>query len=289
MSLSKRAVLASLHIRKFSGVKVDREAQAEVCDKNNAEKNSVKVVKNLLTGPALEAIRKLDTEARTHFYAITLPWMDDGSRIMASKTYVDARNIFNEYGDRFGSLLEEVCKTYEAEKEASKARLGGLYREGDYPSIAEIRAKFDFSFTVNPVPEGSDLRAEEISEEDRKELEANITARVQQAEAEAKKAIFARVSDACAKIADTLRKFNPEAKGDARGTFRDSLIDNVRELIPTLDKLNFDNDPRVQQVAEQLTEMTKDSANDLRESKAKRATVAASAEKIMRAMLAAQS
>lgn len=283
-NLNAMAVLASLHVGKWSGRKTDAQATGDLCEREKASRGAVKVNKTLVFGELFDQIRDLETKARKVFYSSTLPWTDDGARILAAKTYVDVTSRFADFRDEYMRLADKVAAAIEGEKGEAKARLGGLYKEEDYPTIEEIRDKYHFEFTCSPIPTGSAL-AGMLGAAEREALAAQITDRVKGAEAAAKRDIYDRITTVVGKMAEVLPRYDPTQKGKDKGTFRDSLVDNVRELTDTLEDLNYDNDPRVTEIRKTIeAKALRYTADELRESAKKREEVAASAADILAAM-----
>lgn len=83
-TLSTRAMLVSLSISQWSGRRLDREITDEVNQSHNAASDAGRYNKLLLPKEALGGIVSVVSETRTDFLKRTLPWMDNGSRIMAA-------------------------------------------------------------------------------------------------------------------------------------------------------------------------------------------------------------
>jgi hypothetical protein len=83
-------------------------------------------------------------------------------------------------------------------------------------------------------------------------------------------------------MAEKLKAFKPAQGGDrAEGIFRDSLVENVRELVAVLPSLNITGDPTLAAVAARMEALCRDDADELRDNAAARASVAAEADAIL--------
>ena len=284
MSLQDKAMLATLTIKKWSGKGRDVVARDNLCLQEGAENKAVGVSKKLVFGKLFDELRELDTKARARFYALTLPWQDEGSRILAAKIYQATLLEFATFQDEFLCMADKVIAAMAAEKLEAQRRLGGLYKEDDYPADSDIRGRYSFDFSVMPIPSGNDFRVT-LGDGEREKLQAEVETRVRAAEYAAKRDIYDRVAECVGRISESLPKFNPDAKGLARGTFRDTLVTNLQEIVRGLDGLNFDDDPRLTALQASITaKLLKHTAEELRESATARKEVAESAEDILATM-----
>src|ERR1700738_3740956 len=83
-NLSRKAMLAMLQIKKWAAKKHDKRASQEVATNHGASTLAGAYRKNMLPSQssALEDVQKACDEARTFHYQNTLPWGQDGSRIL---------------------------------------------------------------------------------------------------------------------------------------------------------------------------------------------------------------
>src|SRR5215470_6706396 len=88
-SLSSKAMLCSVSIGAWSGYKFDREASEEIAEIHGAEKDSGRFNKRLVPRKELEEITKIIGRARRDHEFVTLPWSDNGYRVLPAATYMD--------------------------------------------------------------------------------------------------------------------------------------------------------------------------------------------------------
>src|SRR5258708_20349767 len=88
-SLSSRAMLCSLSISMWSARIHDRAISEEIATLHRASANAGRYNKLLLPKTALEEIQKIAQEARQEHYFMTLPWGDDGYRVLPAAAYMD--------------------------------------------------------------------------------------------------------------------------------------------------------------------------------------------------------
>lgn len=280
-TIQNTAMLFTLTIKQWSGKASDKGAARQLATDKSAVSDAVKVSKQLVFSQLTDDIKKLANEARQEFYALTLPWMDDGRRLLSAKNYNKAMAKMSQYQASFEKLAAQVESQYPVMIDEARKQLGDLFLESDYPK--DITKKYAFAPHVEPIPSVDDIRVG-LGEGERAKIAAELKAQIEAAGVNAKRDIYERAADCVKRIAEALPKFDPDAKGKERGTFRDSIIGNVAELIEGLDGLNFDNDQNVTELGNKLRELTKHEPEALRENPIIRAETAQTARDILETM-----
>src|SRR5438270_10146005 len=88
-SLPSRAMLCSLSISAWSARKHDRDASEEIAARHGAQADAGRYHKVLLPKQALAEIQKIVSEARGEHHFITLPWDDNGYRVLPAAAYME--------------------------------------------------------------------------------------------------------------------------------------------------------------------------------------------------------
>ena len=280
-TIQNTAMLFTLNIKQWSGKASDKGAARQLASDKSAVSDCVKVSKQLVFSQLTDDIKKLANEARQEFYALTLPWMDDGRRLLSAKNYSKAMAKMAQYQASFEKLAAQVESQYPVMIDEARKQLGDLFLESDYPK--DITKKYAFAPHVEPIPSVDDIRVG-LGEGERAKIAAELKAQIEAAGVNAKRDIYERAADCVKRIAEALPKFNPDEKGAARGTFRDSLIGNVADLLDGLDGLNFDNDQSVTELGNRLRELTKHEPEALSENPIIRAETAQTARDILETM-----
>jgi hypothetical protein len=282
-TLSSRAMLVQLSVRQWTARKLDKKVTDETNRRNNAAEDAGRYNKALLSKEALAEIGKIEGAARTEHYKRTLPWKDDGTRILSSAGYLDYTAAMREYDRQFQSAVGAFLDSYESFKEDARVRLNGMFNPDDYPDASVIGSKFKFGVDVSPLPDAADFRVE-IGEAQADAIRRQIEERAREALTLATRDVWSRIADAAGRMVERLRAYNPEKgeKGRVQGIFRDSLVDNIKELVELMPTLNVANDPKLAEITERLAnELTSYSASELREDDNARKVTADKAEKIL--------
>jgi hypothetical protein len=280
-TLATRAMLVSLSISQWSGRRLDREVTDEVNSSHNAANDAGRYNKLLLPKEALKDIVSIVSETRTGFTERTLPWMDGGTRIMAADAYMAHSSWLNKQQAKFNAAVDDFLLSYPAHVNAARARLSGMFKDEDYPDVSELRAKFGIEIKILPVPTSEDFRVD-ISDAQaiflRNEIERNVT----EATRLAVRDVYGRIAEATKRMAEKLKAYKP-ATGTgnrAEGVFRDSLVENIRDLIGLLPGLNITGDPELAKMADALKPLAVHDASTLREDAILRTSVAEEAAAI---------
>ncbi len=281
-SLATKAMLSTLTIRAWSARKLDKEVSAEVNASHNANADAGRYTKALVDKAAMETLKGVASRARTLFYERSLPWLDSGLRILSARGYVEYSEKIRALQAEFNSAVTSFVATYNAHVDAAKLALNGLFKAADYPSESEIRDRFEFRFQFMPCPDAGDWRVD-LSAAQVETLTADLVARQKEQLAAATRDVYGRIAETVARMADRLKAYKPSNKTDkAQGVFRDSLVENVRELVDLLPSLNLTGDANLSAIAARMArELCAEDAKSLRENDKARESVAASAAAIL--------
>jgi len=230
--LQEKAMLANLTIHAWGGRKLDKTVTEAVEIANNAH-DAGAFNKRLIEKHALLPITKLAGQIRAMHYERTLPWGDNGDRLLPSTMYLDYTQAMRKLRDAFAGLVTDFEVDYPKHVQSARVKLGNMYDPKDYPDVNSIRQRFGIDLSFLPVPSAADFRVD-IGAEEIETIKTSITAQVMKQQEHAVKDLWKRLHDVVSKVDERLS--DPEA------TFRDSLIDNVSAAITILRKLNLTND-----------------------------------------------
>ncbi len=279
--ISSKAMLAHVSISQWSARKLDRKVTTEVNRDHNAAADAGRYNKSLLAADALKAITTVANAARNDHYFMTLPWLDDGARILSAMAFEKYSETMLEHKGRFETEVRKFLANYDSYVRQAEMRLGDMFKETDYPSVIQLQHKFGFETTLTPVPSQEDFRVD-ISEAAADKIRREIESRANEATDKAIKDCFERIHEVTSKMAERLNGYEPGVNGTpSKGVFRDSLVENVRSLVEILPSLNITNNPDLDDIARQMhSELCRTDAADLRESDGHRAVVGQAAKEI---------
>lgn len=275
-------MLVDLTMTTWSAAKHDKKASRDVADANNAHVDSGRYNKRLIAKDALAAIKKVRSDASSDHLFLTLPWLNSGARLLTSATYFHYRKVMAEHERNFQAAVAAFLPEYPRLKAEAQASLGGLFNESDYPSEREVKSRFTFGYNVFPLPATFDPRLD-LSDVEITRITRQLETNIQGALEGAVRDQYGRIIQVVGHMANRLREYTVTADG-VEHPFRDSLVENVRELAALLPALNVTGDQGLGQVASRMqAELCAHDADTLRASQDARERTADAADRILAA------
>ena len=276
MKLSDKALLVQLSISQWTARKYDKRATEQVASANGAINAAGRYNKSLLPmNDFLANVHQKSTLIRKKYYANTLPWGIDGTQILPSANYLAFMTDFRKEKYEWQMIVNQFLAEYESLKSDAQRVLGSLYSDSDYPTKSEIAAKFNMDMAIMPVPSG-DFRVD-IADEELARITSDVEARVQDAAQNAMDEAWKRLHERVQHMAEKL--------ADPAAVFRDTLVENTREICSVLSRLNFTDDPNLEAMRLEVEQsLTKHHPDALRNDPDLRRDKAAEASDIMKRM-----
>ena len=271
-TLDQKAMLVRLTIRQWTGRKYDKQASHAVEKIYNAQEAG-RFNKLLLKKEELKTIQKVANQARIYHYLATLPWQDDGYRILSAKMYFEYTQKIREYKEKFYQVVDSFLSRYYDLIDEAKQRLGDLFNPNDYPKSLDKKFSFEVSFL--PIPTAQDFRVE-LQAEEIKQIKNQIQEETLRRFREAHKDIYIRIKTAVSHMAEKLL--------DTNAIFRDSLVKNVAILADLIPKLDIMEDKELEDIRNKMIELTKVSPQTLREQEETRKEIGQKAQEIVKMM-----
>jgi hypothetical protein len=241
--ISDKAMLICLHITMWTARKHDKRVSEEVAHSHEANTNAGRYNKHLLDqAEKLEELRSLAGQIRQYFYKVTLPWSDEGYRLLPSHLYFEFTNQMSEFKAAYGTLVREFLDAYPTYREQARSSLGLLYRDSDYPDWSKLTEKFDLTTDILPIPCGEDFRVT-LGAEEKARVAREIDQQVKQSLTRATSELWSRLMQAVAHLAAALER--PKAK------LHTSTLRNVTEIADLVPRLNVTCDEELTALAEE--------------------------------------
>lgn len=243
-ALSEKAVLIRLSTSSWSARKFDKSVSDEVSQTHKAQGRAGRFYKDLIQDEQLQAINRLLTRAREFHESRTLPWLDNGTRILPSTAYLDYIGEMRDYREGLDMLVDEfVTDHYPKAIDKARERLGDLFNPTDYPSAEEVRRKFGLSTRVMPIPDTRDWRVS-LREDEMQEVLEDHDRQLREATQQAVESLVGRIRSTVEHVYERL--------SDPDKRFHNSLIGHVEELVEVLPQLNINDDPNINKICEDL-------------------------------------
>ena len=215
----------------------------------------------------------------------TRPWLAGAVDILAAANYWTYTEHMGELLSAFNDdakpqFIEGLAKF---RKDAKRLR-GGFYDPADYPSAEELQRSIVASLHFMPLPNASDFRAA-ISADEIEKLRQSIEADVAESFNVGLKSMWADLYEVIEEMGQKLARYEVGPAGKITQTFRDSAVNNVREMVDRIGRLNVTADPEIEAMCLRVRQRLLAAEPDtLRTDEKQRAAAIDEAQRIMQAM-----
>ena len=241
----------------WTAKKTDKKGTKQV-EQINQVKNVGEFKKSLMSDNlALKQLKYYSGKARNKHYEMTMAFGGNNEYIIPTgdlpayiNTISEFRNKFYDWKDKFmNGYTDSRGVQHDGYRHAvidEKLRLGNLHNSGDYPSVAEMDAKFHMSYTIDEIPDSfiTDLEesaAKQINDIYQEQHKARMKKFSDAVWTETRSNIE-RLRDALSYTGES-KKTNPDFK-----IFKDSTYTHVQRTVEVLERFNFTGDANMQTV-----------------------------------------
>lgn len=276
MSIVNNCMIANLQVGIWMGYRLDKAASRVLTEQAHADQDAARVNKHLVPKETLKPIIATASAVRTHLYANTLPWKDNGDRLLLRKVYTKFIEEHEKLVKEFDNAVEDfLSTTYLRARDQAEFRMGDLFNSADYPSATTLRHKFYINLDIDPVTTIGDFRVL-MDDSELERVKASMEHAMQQRLGKA-------MSDVWQRLADTLKHFSDKMSSDE--IFRDTTVRNLEEIVDLLPDLNITDDANLEQIRQDIkNSIIGYEPKELRKDKAVRSAVANEAQRIMDSM-----
>ena len=250
MGISNSAVLVELNVSTWGASKLDRDVTDTVNTNNNASSDASKVYKNLAAGSTVVSdISKYAAKIRLYHNTMTMAWASKGARLLPTSLVLEYKQAMNNMKITYDNMCNKFYCDYYNIVATAQAKLNGMYKAEDYPTLAQVQEKYGFKLVFSPLPDTGDWRLD-IAAEELRELAASYEADFNTRLAEAVRTPWDKLYKELTALS---AKLNDEGTdSDKKKRYHDSLIENPQELCRLLTHLNVTNDPKLEQARKEL-------------------------------------
>ena len=249
MNLNDDAMLVGLRITAWSGRLYDREASNHVAVHHDASTSAGRYNKRLLPKAAFAALTALTamSEARTKHYCNTLPWDDQGSRLLTVANYEHYTELLDGLRERVVRQRARFIEDYDDYVDQARLDLGKLFRIEDYPSKEALQGKFAIRYRITPVPDADHFIAK-LATDDTDRVKRDIEQQTEERLHDAVGDLYRRLGEAVERVSERLQ----EDENGKPLVFRDTMIANIRNLVDIVPRLNIFGDDELARLCEQV-------------------------------------
>ena len=240
---AEAALLTTLRKSEWTGKTKATDLDRKIAAENDADAKSTKTDKFLVTNdePLWRALRKAGRDLHSVWEQWSSPWQDGGTRMIASWTWSEFAARVEAKAEHFNECVEAFCADYENIIKRQAPRLGKLFNATDYPAPVDIRRKFGVTVDYMPVPTTDDFRIK-LSKEQMDKVRESTQRAVESALVRAARDPWKRMHGLVEKVIGTLSQ--PDK------IFRDSMVNNIRQLCEMMPALNVMKDKGLEEITD---------------------------------------
>ena len=247
MNLTHDAMLVSLRIAAWSGRLYDRQASNHVAAHHDASASAGRYNKRLLPKAAFAALTATMSQARSDHYANSLPWDDQGSRLLTVANYERYTGLMDGLRERMVRERARFIEDYDDNIDQARLDLGRLFRIEDYPSKEALHGRFGIRYRIVPVPDADHFMAK-LASDDTDRVKRDIERQIEERLHDAVGDLYRRLGEAVDRVSERLQ----EGEDGKPLVFRNSMISNIRDLVDVVPRLNIFGDDRLAQLCQEV-------------------------------------
>lgn len=247
--LEKKALLANLTIKVWSGVGQDKEVSKEI-ETEKEVKAKGRYIKTLIFSDELKQLKKCALSARYLFYSMTLPWGDNGDRLLPVDRFFEFTHKMKEAKNEFNEKRMIFLNKYVGAIGEAKEKLGSFFKEDDYPMMVD--GKFNFDINLSPIPH-TDFRVD-LDDDTTEGLEEDFMKSMDKRTEGAKEALCASVEETLCAVINTLRSEDGRKK---------NVLKRVRQCGEKTGMMNVFGNRMLDEISEDMMKMDGEINNDV--------------------------
>jgi hypothetical protein len=241
-SIMDKAAFLILTINKFGTKRKVSSSDFEI----KADKTRIKANKTILVCKETEAIESFDAQTRKWIENHCLPFEQRGIHMTPLATIDETDAYLISRQERREELITSLLHAYPHVKQRDRQSLGDVFRESDYPSVAEVREAYQMRWRIVVFSTPGQLRSvnRAIFERERAK-NAKLWA-----EAGAMADQFLHKSMA-ALVTGLIDKLTGKTGGKNK-TIHKTTFANIQEFLSSFQPRNVNNNEELQELAERL-------------------------------------
>ena len=184
---------------------------------------------------------------RTAHYENSLPWDDQGLRLLTVANYDHYTELMDGFRERIVRERARFIEDYDENIDQARLDLGKLFRIEDYPSKEALRGKFAIRYRISPVEDAEQFMAK-LATDDVDRVKRDIEQQIEER-------LHGAVGDLYRRFGEAVERVSERLQEDENGkplVFRDSMIENIRELVDVVPRLNIFGDDDLARLCEQV-------------------------------------
>jgi len=245
-------MFASLNISIWQASVTDRAVAMRAEIEHDAENRTIKATKRLVPPQYLIPIKRIAQLGRDRHKQLTLPGLQEGMQLLATKLFDDYAMIQSQIKDSFFEEVKRFEDIYPSIIEKAPARLGKTFRPEDFPAPEKIASFFSYDVRFHRVPDSGNWLLDDVDMEDMDRLRNEVETENNNLYREASRELFDRGRKALENLFDQATNFK---EGQSNGAIlRDATLNSVKEMAYLISAMNITGDPVLDVVSKEMQE-----------------------------------
>lgn len=236
MNINEKAMLVKLSISQWSNRVIDRKVTGEVAQRYDVENREDKYVKALLPNSVIRPISNAVRDLRAFHNANTLPWQEDGVRILSSANFFNYQQGIAQRRAKIEAEVDTFLKAYPHWVEQARTMRKGMFDETQYPDRDSLRQQYGVTVSFLPFPDVSDFRVD-IDGDSMQEIKRQAEVAIKDTMASANEHMIQRLRERVFLLLSAL--------ADPVRVFKNATFDSVLETAELVSLLNVSADTQV--------------------------------------------
>jgi len=262
IDLGQRAMLSHLALSAWTPGRNDKAGRDIIVAAQGSSPAYHKAVKCLIDPGVLCDVTAAQGKVRAAHYRYTLPWLDNGARILPVA-------LLMRYEDEVGAARREfeaavsdfVWVKYPAAMRRAEYEQGAAYDPAAYPSQESLARKFASKVTYLPIPQADDFRVD-LDGPTVAAIKSQCQDDMMTAARTVTQNCIVRIQDVVGKMVEGLSAYNGDdrvtgKRGPQKGDFKGTLVTNIADLIDVLPGLNITDDATVRDAINAMRELVR--------------------------------
>jgi len=242
-SVSSAAKIVSLSRSVPDLVKNDPEAARALARLKRANPKAVRARKCLIISEPHARLREFSRDIYQYHIKTTVPWGDLGARLLPNANLIDYQNQMETYDNEFGAMKQKFLDDYPRAAAAAQMELGELYDESLFPTVAELAPKIKFRVDYDYIADPDNFYVQ-IGDQAEAVVKQQYTEVLESRMGAVSDYIFKKLREP---LTNLVARIDYDDTDKPSG-FRDTIVDNVAEIVELMGKCNFNNDPKIERL-----------------------------------------
>ena len=257
-AIANHAILVKLSAGSWSGKIKDTKVSDEVKRNAGASNNAGVFIKTLLTPEALAPLTFIAAQARAVHYQLTMPWDDNGQRLLPSKLIMQYQETMDKFVEQRVDARIEFLSRYDAFVQERQSALGTMFNESDYPTAEELKERFTMSYAFSQIADTTHFVLD-VAQKEQEAIKKNIESTLITKVATATTSLYQRLGDLVHTLAERMDE-------TSNSSLRNSLINDLVFTVQVLPDLNVMDNPELSRMNNRIKEalMTLNDPDELR-------------------------